>query len=350
MRNAVGSWLDARPSVRLAWLIGRNVLRRWPLVGPVALGALAALAMLGRVQAVARAIGSAAREPRLVLVISALIATVLVARRHLRLARVAHRRWLGALPNDVPAMVRAASGPVALGLAAAVWLALASTLARLPAWMPARIILVAAAGAVIGVALAAAIAAAREWRARRGRCAARVRRRSRYSPSEPARSGWATRAMLAPLGGWPLAEARFRDRPSIRAHSLWLLLLAVPMNEPVGHVLASVFVWLLILHLLNLLRALVRAAFPASWWLAPTSLGPVRFAIAFCRRSLGATAAACAVLIVLTYALGGATPARISALAAALWLAVAGGLGVALSALALRARSKAERAVFRWRG
>ena len=350
MRNAVGSWLDARPSVRLAWLAGRNVLRRWPLAGPAALGALAALATLGRVRAVARAIGSAAREPRLVLVISALTATVLVVRRHRRLAREAHRRWLGALPNDVSAMVRAVSGPVALGLTAAVWLALASALARLPAWMPARIIMAAAAGAVIGVALAAAIAAAREWRARRGRAAARVRRRPRYSPSEPARSGWATRAMLAPLGGWPLAEARFKDRPSIRAHSLWLLLLAVPMNEPVGHVLASVFVWLLILHLLNLLRALVRTAFPASWWLAPTSLGSVRFAIALCRRALGATAAACAVLIVLTYALGGPGPARIGVLAAALWLAVAGGLGVAVSALALRARSKAERAVFRWRG
>ncbi len=350
MRDAVGSWLDARPSARVAWLIARNALRRWPLVGLAAPFALGAFVALGRASAVARAIAAAAREPWLVLTISTLIATVLVARRRRRLAREAHRRWLGALPSDVSPMVRAASGPLALGLAAVLWLALASAVARLPAWMPARLTVVCIAGAAIGVTLAAAIAAVLEWRTRRGRADPRVRRRSRYSLSERPRSGWATHAVLSPLGGWPLAAARFGDRPNIRARSLWLLLLAVPMNEPVGHILAAVFFWLLMLHLLNLLRAMLRTAFPASWWLAPTSLGPMRFAAALCGRALAATAAACAVLIVLTYALGGPAPARTAALAGALWLVVASGFGVAVSALASRVGSKAERAVFRWRG
>ncbi len=350
MRNAVGSWLDARPSARVACLAGRNALRRWPLVGLVALCVLAALATLGRVRAVARAIAAAAHEPWPVLTIATVIVAILVVRRRRRLAREAHRDWLGALPSDVSPMVRAASGTLGLGLVGALWLALASVLARLPAWMPVRLIVVCVAGAVIGVTLAAAVAAVLERRARRGRTDPRVRRRSRYSLGERPRPGWSTQAAVSSLGGWPLAEARFADRPNIRARSLWLLLLAVPMNEPVGRILAAVFVWLLMLHLLNLLRAMVRTACPASWWLAPTGLRPVRFAAALCWRALAATAAACIVLIALTYAVGGPAPARTAVLAGALWLAVAGGVSMAVSALALRSGSKAERALFRWRG
>jgi len=350
MRNALGSWLDARPSVRVAWLAAGNALRRWPLAGLAALFAFGALVALGRVSAVARAIAAAAHAPGLVLPICTLIAAVLVVRRRRRIARQAHRHWLGALASDVAPMVRAASGPVALGLVVALWLALASALTRLPVWMPARLIAVGFAGAVIGVALAAALAALLAWRARRARADRGMGRRSRYSLSERPRAGWATHAALSPLGGWPLAEARFGDRPNIRARSLLLLLLAVPMNEPVGHILGAVFAWLLMLHLLNLLRTMVRTAVPASWWLAPTSLGPVRFALALCWRALAASAAVCVVLIALTYALGGPAPARTAVLAGALWLVVAGGLGVAVGALALAVGSKAERAVFRWRG
>ncbi len=157
-------------------------------------------------------------------------------------------------------------------------------------------------------------------------------------------------AALTPLGGWPLAEARFGDRPSLRARSLLLLLLAVPMNEPVGRILAGVFVWLLILHLINLLRALLQSAFPAAWWLAPTPVRAARFAAALSVRALAATALTCAALCVVTYATGALAPVHTVLQLGALWLVGVGGLGVTVSVAALCARSKAERAVFRWRG
>jgi hypothetical protein len=114
-------------------------------------------------------------------------------------------------------------------------------------------------------------------------------------------------------------------------------------------VLAGALVWLLILHLINLMRALVHTACEASWWLAPTPLAPPRFALALCHRALLAQSAVWVLLIGLAYVIAGSAAARTSALIGALGLAVASGLGITLSVLALRGGSKAESMVYRWR-
>lgn len=348
--RASRAWSTAWPSLHSAWLMARNVQRRWPVVRFAVPGVLVVLAALGRAPAVAGALAAAARAPWRVLTIASLLVMVAIERRRRRLDREAHRRWLGALPRDLSSLARAAVVPGAVAFVLALWLVLAAALGQWPVWIPADLLGLGAAGGLIGGALAAVLAAAAAWRRRSPAAGARARRRSRYSLSERPRAGWATGAALTPLGGWPLAEARFGDRPSLRARSLLLLLLAVPMNEPVGRILAGVFVWLLILHLINLLRALLQSAFPAAWWLAPTPVRAARFAAALSVRALAATALTCAALCVVTYATGALAPVHTVLQLGALWLVGVGGLGVTVSVAALCARSKAERAVFRWRG
>lgn len=343
MRNVPGSWLDARPTVRTAWLCTRNVMRRWPLASVATVAAWAALALLGRLKTVAELIAAAARHPFFVLAAATLLAMIIVQRRRRRIAREAQRYWLAALPSDLPPTARATMGWLAGAAVVALWLVLTAEVARLPGRIPAVLIAFAAVGGVFGFALGWALSALTTLRMRHRRTGARAR--SRYSLSGRSRPGWATRAALTPLGGWPLAEARFRDRPNVRARSLGLLLLAVPLGTPVGRILTGVFAWLLLLHLINLMIAVLRAALPASWWLAPTPLGSTRFAVVLCHRAVAEMVIVWALLLGLTAAAFGSTAARTGTVIAVLWIGAACVLGLSASVLAMRAGSRAQPAV-----
>ncbi len=340
------SWLDARPSVRVAWLQWRNLWRRWPLGTTAVLGAILALGLLGRVSVVSQGLLRAAGAPRLVAAVTLVLAVFLALRRHRTLLNERHRDWVGALPTDASTAARSAAAVLAAGVFVALVCVLLALAARLPGWVLARLLGCLAAGVLLG----AAAAFAASWRAAHGSPAPRlVPLRSRYTAVPGARSR-SDRASLLPLGNWPRVETRFRDRPAIRARSLLLLLLAVPMGTSAGTALAAALVWVLIVHLINLLLALVRSAFGASWWLAPTPVGPGRFAVALAWRSLGAQIAASAALLAITSVMLGATSVRLIGAVVGAWLGVVALVGALVSVAALRARSIAASVLHRWRG
>ena len=345
MSDREPSWLDTRPSVRVAWLQWCNLWRRWPLGAAAVVAAILALGLLGRVTVVSQGLLRAADSPRLVSAVTLVLAVLLALRRHRDLLNERHRDWVGALPTDASTAARSAAAVLAAAVTAALVCAALLIGARLPGWVLARLLGCLAAGVLFGTA--AAFAAS--WRAAHGGPASRLAPlRSRYTAVPGARSR-SERASLLPLGNWPRVETRFRDRPTIRARSLLLLLLAVPMGTSAGTALAAALVWVLILHLVNLLLALVRSAFGASWWLAPTPVGPGRFAVALAWRSLGAQIAASAALLAVASVLVGATSVQLIGAVVGTWLGAVALVGALVSVAALRTRSIAASVLHRWR-
>jgi len=109
---------------------------------------------------------------------------------------------------------------------------------------------------------------------------------SRYAIVRRPRRTWASDPKLLPLAYWPTAQAKFWDRPKVRARTLILLLFALPLGVTGAVALAAAVVWLIVLHMVNLLLGLIRSAFAASWWLAPTAVGRLRFGAALAHRGL----------------------------------------------------------------
>ncbi len=348
MGNRNPARLDARPSVRAAWLQWRNLWGRWPLPAGAMVCAFVALGALGRIRAVVYVLALAALSRWFVLSATTVLTAFLALRHQRRLERNGHRHWLAALPSDLSPTARTAARALAAWLVAAALIVLLSLVAHLPAWVPVRLTGYSAGAVALGVTLAAAMAAAGARRRRSGRSSDALAH-SRYTAARRTRPGRAHQVTLAPLGEWPLAAARFRDRPTIRARSLLLLLLAVPMNVRGGAALAAAAAWLLGLHLINLLLAQARTALSAAWWLAPTPLRPLRFAVALVHRMLGAQLLACAALIAIAYVTLGVGSLRTAGALAGLWLALAGVLGMAAGVFALRTRSIAASPLHRWR-
>lgn len=349
MLDRVPSWLQARPSVHSAWLQWRNLGRRWPVSTAALLCAFLALAALGRIPMVAYALALAALSPRLVLVVTTVAAATLALRHRRRLQNNWHRHWLAPLPSDVSFTARTAAVPVAVWVAVALLAASLSLVAGLPAWMPARLLGWCAGGVASGVGLAAVMTALSTSRGLGGARTEQGLPRSRYVPLRRGRSQCAIRVSLLPLGEWPRAATRFRDRPSIRGRSLLLLLLLVPMRVSGGAALAAAAAWLLILHMINLLLALTRAAFGAAWWLAPTPLGAARFAAALAYRNFAAQIVAAAALFAIAYVVVGESSLRAVCTITTIWLGVIAVLGTTVCVAALRSRSIAASRLHRWR-
>ncbi len=341
MSDREPSWLDARPSLRVSWLQWCNLWRRWPFAAATATGALLMFGVLGRIGAVGHLIERAASAPRMVLAVATVIATTLVLRHRRRVASQWPLHWLAPLPHDLAVATRAAAAALTVWFAVAAEIALVSGLAHVPAWVTVRLLVCGSAGVVFGVLLAAVLSM----------------RGMTHGESEPPRSRFAAvrrsgvamawLGSLRPLGAWPLAETRYRDRPSIRARSLILLLLAVPMGTSGGVALAAATGWLLALHLLNLLLSLVRSAFSAARWLGPTPLRPVHFAVALSHQILIAQILGCAALSVIVYVALGAVAAREALALSGLWVSAAGTVGAGMCVLALRSRSIAASVMHR---
>ncbi len=336
-----------RPSVTVAWLQCRNLWRRWPRAAAAFTVAFLALGLLGRIRVVEYLLALSALSPRLVVTLSAMLAAILTLRRGGRLTNNRHRDWLAALPRNLPIAMRASGGPLTVLLIAAVLLAVLSLAGRWPAWIAMRLIGSIAAGSALGTGLGAAFTIASARPAGRGGRRAYRQPRSHYATARPAR-GARSRPTLLPLGAWPIAEARFRDRPAVRARSLILLLLAVPMGVSGGTVLAAAAAWLIVLHLVNLTRAMLRTAFSAARWLAPTAPGPARFTWALTHRVLGAQVLAAALLLAIAAVTRAASDLRLAGLIVTGWFALVLVLGAAGSMLALRSGASAASMLQRW--
>jgi hypothetical protein len=348
MLDAAAVWLDERPSLRVAWRVWRNTARRWPLAGAAPLIAAVALAALGRSAAMDRALALAAGAPLAVFAVTAALLAMVVLRRGQRLARARHRDWLAALPNDLSLMARAAGAPLLIWCTAAVVIAAAAATAKLSVRDGAAVMLASVGGCVAALAIATLFVAGEARRERRIAGRPRHAAPSRYAIVRRPRCRWATSASLLPLGYWPVAHAKFLDRPKIRARSVALLLLGAPMNVAGAVVLAAAVVWFITLHLFNLLIGIVRVAFAASWWLAPTPVAAVRFAAAVVHRALAAQVAACALLLGMVYAAEGRAAWRAALLRFVVLMSAACLVSAAVCILALRTREVARSGLHRW--
>ena len=346
------SSLYRRPSLQVGWLVCRNAVQRWPLIAVGIALTLLALAALGRFTALSRALDSMAASPAVMAVVSAVVFAAVLMRRRRGLASERHRDWLAALPTNLPLTLRAAGPPAVVWIGLMLGLVAAAAGAGLSASATVSLPLASAIGCLIAAAIVGVSGALRADRSSlEGRADGASRDGpppSRYANVRRPRRAWATNPRLLPLGYWPLAQAKFWDRPKVRARSLMFLLLALPLGVTGAVALAAAVVWLITLHLINLLLGVTRVAFAASWWLAPTPVRLARFTAAVTHRALVAKIAACTLLVGMGYAIGG-TSALDKALPPAIgWIAMICALGAAACALALLTRSVARSVLHRW--
>jgi hypothetical protein len=348
------AWLRARPSLQVSWLKWRNAARRWPLAALVLLLAFIGLGALGRMEVAKRALAALAGTPLVMFTITAGILTAIILRRRRRLASVRYLDWLAALPCDLSPTAQAAVAPLPIWGAAILIIAVAAIAASLGFWSLISLLAAAASGylaAIAVVALVSIVAARRQTRRRSRQVIGRRAYESppsHYAVVRRGRSDWATNAGLLPLGYWPVAQTKFWDRPKLRARSLVLVLLALPLDVAGGAALIAASAWLLTLHLINLLLGVIRVAFTASWWLAPTPIGTVRFSVAVSHRALAGQVATCALLVGGAYAIKGAPALRPGLLFAVGWLGAVCLVSATACAIALRTRSVARSVLHRW--
>ena len=346
------TWTDQRPFLRVCWLRYHNTMRRWPLVGPACALSLVAIGAIVGFTPLQLGVAAAATHPFAVLAIAALLFAMMIYRRRRRLARTRHRDWLAALPSDSRLTARAACSPFLGWACAACALLTAGVASRLTLVSAANVILASAAGLLAAVAAVAIVALLERWAERRAK-PPRERSRfvppaSRYAAVHGPRARWATSASLAPLGYWPMAQARFSERPKIRARGLALYFLAVPLDASAAVALAGAVVWLVTMHLVNLLVAVVRVAFAAAWWLAPTPVGTARFTLAVSHRALVGELAGCALLVFIVAGAGGSRAFHGALRSALIWMAAACMLSAAACLVALRSKSVAHAIAHRW--
>jgi len=116
----------------------RNIVRRWPLLGLVAVVVFIACAAVGRFTLAGRALASAAAAPAIVAMISAMLFATATLRRRRRLANRSHCDWLASLPSDLPLEARAASAPALTWacVAVAIIAAASGSAHRFRRWLP----------------------------------------------------------------------------------------------------------------------------------------------------------------------------------------------------------------------
>lgn len=126
------------------------------------------------------------------------------------------------------------------------------------------------------------------------------------------------------------------------------MLLAMPLDVAGAVVLVVASAWLLTLHLINLLLSVVRVAFSASWWLAPTPVGTIRFTAAVSHRVLAGQVATGALLVGAAYAIKGAPALRAGLPFAIGWLSAVCLVSAVACAIALRTKSVARSVLHQW--
>jgi len=118
------------------------------------------------------------------------------------------------------------------------------------------------------------------------------------------RPSWAQAPELEPLSYWAVGQAQVYAKPKVAARAMLLVLLAIPLGTGGEKAVAiAAGVWVL-LYVGALMLAVVRVAFAAARWLAPTTIGYRRFAWAVGYRALLGQVWVWAWIAFLTYAAG----------------------------------------------
>jgi hypothetical protein len=246
--------------------------------------------------------------------------------------------WLAALPVKTPLLQEVS--PLPLAVVAPVLLAIGVALIGGLPQADARDTLLAFAGGAICGFIAG-------WHWRRTE---RVATPGSWYASMRRVRGAAMRPTLLPLGYWALARMRVWGRPQVTARQVLVVLLAVPMGAPAAQALAAVAATLIAWHLLALLAAVMRVAFAAAWWLAPTPIRVGRLTAALVQMAWLRQGAVCA-LALLAVALGKPVLLQRTATLAIGWLALCVISGSVACLIAWHARAHGAQFGQRgWRG
>jgi hypothetical protein len=313
---------------RLQWhnVLARHALLRWSLAPSLAV-VLAALAWCGSRPAWLTFLRGCAPHPLLLAVLMLALTAAGTTRHKRRVQAKLARAWLAALPVRTPLLAEVARLPLAVG--ALVLLGIGVALAAgLPSGVAADILLPLALGAGIG------FVAGWYWR----RTEREPSPSSRYAGVRHARGG-TMRPSLRPLGRWALARTRVWGRPQVTARQVLVVLLGLPMATPGAQALAAVAATLIVWHLLALLASVVRVAFAAAWWMAPTPtrLGP--FTAALVHLAWLRQATVCVLALTALAALGRPALLHRGTALACTWLALCVISGGAACLVAWRRRS-----------
>jgi hypothetical protein len=288
----VPRWLAAHPylgSRLLAWknayryrrgrtffaaaliLIGVGVVAVLPPTGPI-------LGWLGQNWAVT-------------FVIAASIFVSSTARRRQHASAAAATSWQASLPVRNPVWMQVAIGTLG-------WLAAVIALSAL-VWAIGRIDRSEFSQLAFATAAGAAVGLLGGWRLPRAGIGAPG---FHYALVRRPRVRWASAPSLLPLANWSAARGRFFSRPRKTAPMLLLPMLAMPMGSPGQVALAVAAASMALFSVFCLSVAAVRVAFDAARWLAPTTLGRLRFIGALTWRVMLTQILVLAVLLLLTTA------------------------------------------------
>ena len=118
------------------------------------------------------------------------------------------------------------------------------------------------------------------------------------------RANWAQAPQLVPLSYWAVGRARVIVKPKVTARALLLVLLALPMGVRGEQAMAIAAGAWVVLYVVALTIAVTRVAFAAGRWLAPTTIGYLRFTVALGYRAGLVLLWTCGWAIFLGYAAG----------------------------------------------
>jgi hypothetical protein len=232
----------------------------------VGMGCLLAGALMESRHAAAPWLDSALRHLSAVSVLVALQASILVSRGRQRWHEFYAEGWLSGLPlkNAVRARMVAARSLAPVFL---IWSLLVIAILTTLVFPSQR------QTALIAVTLASLGGAGLGWF---------LPRRGRPDDRDPGvfrvlthpREG----AALAALSYWVMAQARTWTQPRTLARLMMPAMLVLPMELSGNVALALLVVWVLIVYLSALLRAMVNVTYAGAQWLRPTPLGVGRFA------------------------------------------------------------------------
>jgi hypothetical protein len=322
-------WMAAHPHLSARLLAWRNAYRyrRGRTLLAVALvvigiGAVATLPPTGPM------LGWLGRTWAVTFLIATTLFTLSTARRRQRASIAAATSWLAALPNRSPMRLQ-------VMLSTAGWLAALVGFSALEWAVGAigrsdfsRLAIATAAGAAVGLLAG--------WRLPKAGIGAPGFHRAVVRRP---RAGWASAPSLSPLANWPAAQGRIFRRPKRTAPVLLLAMMAIPsgLHDAPGQVALAVAGFCMVLYsVFSLSAAAVRVAFDAARWLAPTTVGKGRFAVALVWRVVLRQVLALAVLIFLT---GAVDPQRTLAVGiplAALYLCASLALAITVALAACR--------------
>ena len=220
--------------------------------------------------------------------------------------------WLAALPTASPARMQIVVGAAGRLAAIVAFIALVWLIGAIDRTDFLRLAFSTAAGASVGLLAG--------WRLQHAGVSAPG---FHYAIVRRTRTRWASAPSLSPLGCWPAAQGRIFSRPKRMAPVVLLAMLAIPAGgrgAPGQVALAVAGVCMALFSVFSLSAAAVRVAFAAARWLAPTTVGKVRFTGALIWRVVLTQAMALAMLIFLGSAIDSARALAVGVPLAAVYL------------------------------